>query len=194
MLQAIPRPGFPRERPRQARAATLYRRAVLVAAEHCAADPREVLSARRRKGAVAEARALAAYLSVMCFSLSRRQVARLTGRNIMVISRFCAEIELRRDDRKADQAIAVLEARLGIVLPAVPTPAPARPQTPAGADESGDASRGKLDRDRHDALKLLWARGSTIDEMAIRAGRSRQAIDKYTSKYRDDFPFRRGPR
>jgi chromosomal replication initiation ATPase DnaA len=111
MLHAIGR-FQSRERPRQARAASMYRRAALVAAEHCHADPREVLSARRRKGEVASARVLAAYLAVVCFNLSRRQVARLTGRNVMLISRFCASIETARDSRTIDAEIDRLEARL----------------------------------------------------------------------------------
>lgn len=101
-----------RERPRRAREAALYRRAALVAAEHFAADPRDVLSARRRKGAIAEARALAAYLTVMVFDLSRRSVGRLTGRSGMLISRCCAEIENARENAATDAAIGALEARL----------------------------------------------------------------------------------
>lgn len=113
MLHVIGKPRLhSRERPRQARAASMYRRAALVAAEHCRADPREVLSARRRKGEVAAARELAAYLAVVCFNLSRRQVARLTGRNVMLISRFCAAIENARDNRAIDAEIDRLEARL----------------------------------------------------------------------------------
>ena len=83
-----------------------------MAAEHCRADPREVLSARRRKGEVARARELAGYLAVVCFNLSRRQVARLTGRNVMQISRFCAAIEAARDNTGVDRAIEALEQRL----------------------------------------------------------------------------------
>lgn len=101
-----------RGRPRLASVSRHYSQAAAIAAEVKGVSVREVLSARRRRGAVAEARRLAAYLTVVCFDHSRRQVARLTGVNAMVISRSCAEIEEGREDLATDAAIGVLEARL----------------------------------------------------------------------------------
>lgn len=89
-----------------------YRRAAALAAEASGVDVGDVLSVRRRKGNVADARKLAAYLAVVVFGLSRRQVARLSGRDAMRVVRSCAEVELARDDRAFDQQVCDLEARL----------------------------------------------------------------------------------
>lgn len=101
-----------RARPQHTLALACYRRAAAVAAEHCGVELREVLATRRRKGKVAEARQIAAYLTVICFNVSRRRVALITGVNTMVIGRSCAAIENRRERPAADAAIAGLEARL----------------------------------------------------------------------------------
>lgn len=101
-----------RARPRHAGAMSAYRRAASLSAELNGVSLADVLSASRRKGAVAEARRLAAYLTVITFGLSRRQVARLAGRDAMEVSRACAAIEDMRDDRAFDQLVAQYEARL----------------------------------------------------------------------------------
>lgn len=101
-----------RERPRLAMAAANYRRAAAIAAEAKGVRLSDVLSTRRRKGDVAEARQLAAYLTVMVFGISRRQVARLIGRNFMVVSRLCAAVEEARDEPAFETFLAGLEAQL----------------------------------------------------------------------------------
>lgn len=105
--------GRPRRgRPRERKAILLYRRAAELAAADCHVDLLDVLSARRRKGAVAEAREIAAYLAVTGFNLSRKQVSRLTGRHRSAIQRYCMVIEARRDEQTFDDRISALEARL----------------------------------------------------------------------------------
>lgn len=101
-----------RSRPRQAGAQAHYRKAAAAVAAEIGVDLADVLSTRRRKGAVAEARQLAAYLAVTGFELSRRQVARLTGVHFTAVCRWCTSIEEDREDPSFDQRLGRIEARL----------------------------------------------------------------------------------
>jgi hypothetical protein len=159
MLELIEKPRLSqacRARPLLARAVASYRRAAEIVCEATGADLRAVLSRRRRRGLTADARRLTVYIAVTAFNMSRRQCAKLTGRDRREIDRYCETVEANRERADFDQAIAAIEARL------------------AGDPARGPIAALALTRAGTEADRAESARGRYAAELATRPEKLRE--------------------
>ena len=88
-------------------------------------EPQALLTPKRSRAGVCEARKTAMYLTHIVFGLTHSEVGRVFRRDRTTASHACRVIEDRRDDPDFDAKLQVIEAALGL-LPRPPGPARAK--------------------------------------------------------------------